>query len=155
MDATQDLTPKAQQTRQHILDTALRLFQAQGYEKTTMREIAAAADCSLGLAYRYFDSKEAFVLALYQQMTAITVAQIADLPPAPVAERFHQVMTARLAQAARYREPLGALFGATLKSHFKCEPAGRAGRRGARIGTPGLREAGLRGQGCPACGAGR
>ena len=62
MDTTsQDLTPKAQETRQHILETALGLFQAQGYDKTTMREIAAAADCSLGLAYRYFDGKEALV----------------------------------------------------------------------------------------------
>jgi AcrR family transcriptional regulator len=69
---TDDLTPKAVQTRLHILDTALELFATQGYDATTMREIAAAADCSLGLAYRYFASKEEMVLALYGRMALDT-----------------------------------------------------------------------------------
>ena len=34
------LTQKAALTRQRILDTALQLFATNGYEKTTMRDIA-------------------------------------------------------------------------------------------------------------------
>jgi AcrR family transcriptional regulator len=34
------LTPKGEQTRALILDTALALFQEYGYEQTTMRAIA-------------------------------------------------------------------------------------------------------------------
>ena len=64
MQRTTTLTPKGERTREHLLDTALRLFTSAGYEATTMRDIAAAAECSLGLAYRYFASKEEFVLAL-------------------------------------------------------------------------------------------
>ncbi|MBN1565411.1 MAG: TetR/AcrR family transcriptional regulator [Anaerolineae bacterium] len=110
---TDDLTPKAQQTRRHILDTALDLFATQGYDATTMREIAGAADCSLGLAYRYFASKEAMVLALYGRMAAETAEQIAALPgDMPIAARFHTVMGARLKAAVPYRAALGALFGA-------------------------------------------
>ena len=48
------LTPKAQQTRELILETALALFASQCYQDTTLRDIAARADVSLGLTYRYF-----------------------------------------------------------------------------------------------------
>lgn len=66
---TPAITSKGERTREHILDTALRLFSEQGYEQTTMRGIAAAAETSLGLAYRYFTSKEDLVLALYERLT--------------------------------------------------------------------------------------
>src|SRR4051812_31549973 len=111
---TPELTLKAQRTRQHILDTALSLFVSQGYEATTMREIAAAAGCSLGLAYRYFARKEELILAVYRDMAAETGSQIAQLQAATIAERFHQLMVIRLAQAVQYREPFRALFGTAL-----------------------------------------
>ncbi|PZS36274.1 MAG: TetR family transcriptional regulator [Pseudonocardiales bacterium] len=53
------------QTRAVILDTALRLFEEQGYERTTMRAIAAEAGVSVGNAYYYFDSKEQLIQAFY------------------------------------------------------------------------------------------
>lgn len=114
MQHTTALTPKGERTREHLLDTALQLFTADGYEATTMRDIAAAADCSLGLAYRYFASKEEFVLALYARMEQEFAASMEALPPAPVAQRFGQMMRAKLAELAPYREALGALAGAAL-----------------------------------------
>ena len=62
------LTAKGERTREHILNHALRLFIDRGYDETTMRDIAAAADCSLGLTYRYFARKEDLVLALYRRL---------------------------------------------------------------------------------------
>lgn len=56
---------KGEQTRQLIVDTALRLFSAQGYEATTMRAIAAGAEVSVGNAYYYFPSKQHLVQAYY------------------------------------------------------------------------------------------
>jgi AcrR family transcriptional regulator len=114
MNETPELTLKAQRTRQHILDTALILFVNQGYEGTTMREIAAAAECSLGLTYRYFSRKEELILAVYRAMAAETGNQIAQLATASIAERFYQLMVIRLEQAAQYREPFRALFGTAL-----------------------------------------
>jgi AcrR family transcriptional regulator len=111
---TSELTLKAQHTRQHILETALSLFVTQGYETTTMRDIAGAAGCSLGLTYRYFARKEELVLAVYWQMASETSAQIEQLPTVSVAERFYQLMLLRLEQAAPYRSAFRALFGATL-----------------------------------------
>ena len=60
-------TRKGEQTRTRILETALRLFREQGYEKTTMRAIAAEGGVSLGSAYYYFESKEHLVQAFYLQ----------------------------------------------------------------------------------------
>jgi AcrR family transcriptional regulator len=114
MQRTTTLTPKGERTREHLLDTALRLFTAEGYEATTMRDIAAAADCSLGLAYRYFASKEEFVLALYARMEQEFAGYVEALPPAPLAQRFGQTMRAKLAHLAPYREVFGTLAGATL-----------------------------------------
>jgi len=44
--------------KQEILNQAMILFTSQGYEKTSMRDIARSLNISLGLCYRYFDSKQ-------------------------------------------------------------------------------------------------
>src|SRR6266508_2361835 len=108
------LTTKGERTREHILDHALRLFIGQGYDETTMRDIATAADCSLGLTYRYFARKEDLVLALYRRLAEEQEAYVLALPPAPLADRFVQVLQAKLAQLDPYRSAIGALFGAAL-----------------------------------------
>lgn len=44
--------------RREILETAMELFMAKGYEETSMRDIAQACQVVPGLCYRYFDSKQ-------------------------------------------------------------------------------------------------
>ncbi|HEX9414448.1 MAG TPA: TetR/AcrR family transcriptional regulator [Ktedonobacterales bacterium] len=124
------LTPKAALTRQRILDTALQLFAAHGYEETTMRDIAAAAGCSLGLTYRYFASKEDLVLELYRWLAVRLEEQVRYLPDASIADRFQQLMRALLADMAPHRLTLGALFGAALNPRSR---AGLFGTEGAEI----------------------
>ena len=63
-------SPKAEQTRRTIVDAAMRLFRTGGYDKATMRAIAAEAGVSVGNAYYYFDSKEHLVQAFYDQLQA-------------------------------------------------------------------------------------
>jgi len=55
----------SEETRRHILETALELFRECGFEDTTIRDIAGRAKLSLGAAYYYFHSKEALVGAYY------------------------------------------------------------------------------------------
>ncbi|MFJ2777413.1 TetR family transcriptional regulator [Kitasatospora sp. NPDC087315] len=65
----QPKTDKSEQTRALILETAMRLFQERGYDKTTMRAIAAEAGVSVGNAYYYFSSKEFLIQGFYDRMT--------------------------------------------------------------------------------------
>ncbi|MCF3177403.1 TetR family transcriptional regulator [Streptomyces sioyaensis] len=59
---------KSERTRTVILETALRLFQDRGYDKTTMRAIAQEAGVSVGNAYYYFASKEHLVQGFYDRI---------------------------------------------------------------------------------------
>ena len=60
-------TTKAEETRSRILTAALDRFRVRGFDQTTMREIATEAGVALGSAYYYFESKEALVMAFYEQ----------------------------------------------------------------------------------------
>jgi AcrR family transcriptional regulator len=53
---------KKQKTRWSIQEHALRLFAEQGYEATTIDQIAAAAEISPSTFFRYFKTKEDLVL---------------------------------------------------------------------------------------------
>lgn len=48
---------KKQRNRARILDAARELFQTQGYDATTVDEIAAVADFSRGTVFNYFPTK--------------------------------------------------------------------------------------------------
>src|SRR6266542_5347691 len=67
-------------TRKRLYATAIELIAARGYAKTTLREIANRANVSAGLLYRYFPSKRAVVLALYDELSVEYAERSADMP---------------------------------------------------------------------------
>jgi AcrR family transcriptional regulator len=58
---------KSEETRTRILEAALAVFRERGFERSTMREIATAAEVAVGAAYYYFESKDAIVMAFYER----------------------------------------------------------------------------------------
>ncbi len=54
--------------KEKLLNAGLDLFTKQGFQNTTMRQIAKTAKMSLGASYYYFESKEAFVLEHYREL---------------------------------------------------------------------------------------
>jgi AcrR family transcriptional regulator len=69
-------TSRGEQTRQAIVTSAIRLFGEAGYEKTTMRAIAADAGVSVGNAYYYFPAKEALVSEFYLELQHEHLARV-------------------------------------------------------------------------------
>jgi AcrR family transcriptional regulator len=109
------LTSKALRTRGRILEAALALFAEGGYEATTMRDVARESGASLGLAYRYFASKEEFALALYMRLAEESEEWSREgLVGGTVAERFERAMVVKLDQVSPHRGPLAALLSRAL-----------------------------------------
>lgn len=73
------LSPKAEQTRGTILESAMRLFRRDGYDRTTMRAIAREAGVSVGNAYYYFGSKEHLIQAFYDRIQVDHAAAAEDV----------------------------------------------------------------------------
>lgn len=108
----QAITPKSVATRGHILATALRVFRERGLEAVTMRELAAAAEISLGSAYYYFPSKEAIIQAYYYDVQAEHARRLsAALSEHPgLQERLALAFHLKLDILQGDRKLLGALF---------------------------------------------
>ena len=80
---------KKQRTRATIVDVAARLCSRQGYENTTVDQIAEAADVSPRTFSRYFPNKEAVIGALIEE-TSEHVAQALIRQPHDITE--HEAM---------------------------------------------------------------
>ncbi|WP_329197879.1 MULTISPECIES: TetR/AcrR family transcriptional regulator [unclassified Streptomyces] len=56
-------------TRQRIQDVALELFAEQGYEKTSLREIAERLDVTKAALYYHFKTKEDIIISVFEDLT--------------------------------------------------------------------------------------
>jgi AcrR family transcriptional regulator len=70
---------KKARTRASIREHALRLFREQGYQATTVEQIAAAAEVSQSTFFRYFPTKEDVVLQ--DDMDVRMIAALDEQPP--------------------------------------------------------------------------
>ena len=120
-------TAKAEETRAKILDTALRLFRERGFDKTTMRDIAAEAGVAIGAAYYYFRSKEELVMAFYlrtaeearDEFTA-ALASTKDLR-----KRIRAIIEIKLRQFEDHRSLMSALLKAGVDPRDPLSPFGK------------------------------
>jgi len=67
---------KKQRTRQSIVDEATRLFVAQGYQQTTLAQIAEAAEVSTSTFFNYFATKVDIVFCLLDAVIESAEARI-------------------------------------------------------------------------------
>lgn len=79
-------------SRARILEHALGLFAEHGFDGTTVKMIAESAGISQGLIYAHFESKDALLVAIFEQSMrdvreSFAVAE-ADGPPAARVERL-------------------------------------------------------------------
>jgi len=65
--------------RQEILRTAARLFQQQGYDATSMNDVAAALKLSKGGLYHHFQSKDEILLHIMSHALDITEQRVINV----------------------------------------------------------------------------
>ncbi|MFF1544248.1 TetR family transcriptional regulator [Streptomyces sp. NPDC058291] len=72
---------KKQRTRDALLRAAVELFTSQGYDRTTVDEIAEAVDVSQRTFFRYFAGKDEAALGLVEMTVARFVEAVRARPP--------------------------------------------------------------------------
>lgn len=102
-------TSQGAAARDRLYATAIRLIAARGYEATTLRDIAKDANVSVGLLYRYFPSKQAVVIALYDELSTDYARRAAELPQGKWRERFLFALTTSLDVLRPHKVALRAL----------------------------------------------
>lgn len=60
---------RAHKTQDRVLDAAEKLFFEQGYDATSVADVAREGGCSIGSVYHHFKDKKAIAFALFDRMT--------------------------------------------------------------------------------------
>jgi AcrR family transcriptional regulator len=71
---------KKQRTRTMLIDAAIELCDRQGFERTTVDQIAAVADVSPRTFSRYFATKDAVIMALIDDAVAKVAVELTRQP---------------------------------------------------------------------------
>ena len=119
-------TDRGAKMQRHLYETAIELVGQRGWQETTLREIAREAGVSVGLLYKYFPSKQAVLLALYDELSA-DFENGTTLPPGRWRNRFSVALKSSLGVLEPYRRTLAALLpvlvGSSSDSLFAPETA--------------------------------
>ena len=102
-------TAQGAAARDRLYAVAMRLIARRGYEATTLRDIAKEAGVSVGLLYRYFPSKQAVVIALYDELSAEYARHAEEMPAGRWRERFIFALTTSLDVLKPHQMALRAL----------------------------------------------
>jgi AcrR family transcriptional regulator len=96
--------------RDRLYETAIRIISERGYEAATLREIASRAHVSVGLLYRYFPSKQAVIVALYDELSRDFSRQAAAMNQGKWRDRFLFALETSLRALKPHRTTLRALI---------------------------------------------
>lgn len=113
---------RTERTRSRILDVAMELFDAGGYDDTTMEQIAAAAQVGIATLYRYFPSKDLILLTPVMDGVGSLAAHLRGRPESePLPEALGQAVLDYLAENDEDAEAVD-----TLRTRLDRAPGPRA-----------------------------
>jgi AcrR family transcriptional regulator len=103
-------TAQGAAAKQRLYDIAVKRMARQGYEMTTLRDVARDAGVSVGLLYRYFPSKRAVIFALYDELSADYVTTTGAMRPGKWRDRAVFALTSSLEVLTPHRTTLRGLI---------------------------------------------
>lgn len=115
---------QAGETRERIFQAALELFSGNGYDGTSVREIAEAAGISKPALYYYYGSKERLYTEIIQSCfeRARLTLEPAVREPGPLRTRLRRTIQAHFDYFAEHRDAMRLLYAAAF-SVGKDEPS--------------------------------
>jgi len=119
-----------QNTRDHIVEAADRLFYRRGYEHTSFSHIADAVQISRGNFYFHFKTKDEILDAVIERRLAGTQEmldrwEIEGKSPADRIRSFINILIANRADIKRYGCPVGTLCSELAKLGHAAQPEAR------------------------------
>jgi AcrR family transcriptional regulator len=106
---------KKQRTRSTLIDAAVELCDRQGFERTTVDQIAAIADVSPRTFSRYFATKDAIAVALIDDAIDLAAIELARQPPG-----INHFEALRRSYIAMYRGTTSAPPGGLSADRMMC-----------------------------------
>lgn len=103
---------KSSEKRNRIYETAISLISTQGFEKTTMRQVAKELGVAVSGIYYHFPAKEHIIYEFYQQNNADHVKALGDYfqNETSFRKRLHHYLKSRIDSAEAYKEVSKSLF---------------------------------------------
>jgi AcrR family transcriptional regulator len=90
---------KKLRTRRALADAALRMFTEQGFDKTTLEDLADQAEVSKSTFFRFFPAKEAAAIEAETELWTAYLAALAERDlSGPVLGELHQTLAAAVAR---------------------------------------------------------
>jgi len=111
MDKT-DKKNAGESRRQQILDAAIKVLSQKGLEKTKVSDIAREAGVAQGTFYLYYESKNALIPALADDMLQNMLDRMKDEidPRMPFQQQLKAIIGITFDMTASYREVLGLCY---------------------------------------------
>jgi AcrR family transcriptional regulator len=93
--------------QQEVVRRAARAFARQGYDQTTMQELAATMDLATGALYHYFSGKEELLMAICDQLMEPLLEQATELladDAAPAAGQLRALVRLWVGHVVEHRD---------------------------------------------------
>jgi AcrR family transcriptional regulator len=92
--------------RQEVVYEAAKAFARDGYDTTTMQELAAAMGLATGALYHYFGSKEQLLMAICDQLMDPLLDRATELldDPAPAGDQLRALVRLWVAHVVEHRD---------------------------------------------------